>query len=413
MNVKVYGKFRGGLLVAIAVTFPFVNLFHILYPVNIFGKSAWIVLPVIALALLYLTLLGCKKSRLSTDDLIFAIITITCWLIYLIRELVYAEGRSFLDYRYIPTSLIFILLIRHLMKDPSIMRILAYAIFIQGFLVAATRSINYYFSPHLMVSNDAVDGAKTEVYINTSGELTRDLLLGSSISANHIVCGMFIFITLKRLNILNIPFALFIAVQGMMMVSIFNTGSRFPITVAIVLFGLSVFYASAIGIKTVFNLVMAGMMVFAIFYAFDNETFQFLERYGEGSGGRYEKMQLIFLFITNSATDFLIGSSSYLVNSTTINNITLSDNSYGLILTSFGVPFGLAFVAFLFNILTRTRSDGFSILFLIYIILGLGVTNSILWEPWVFTAFFGFGVSSYYGATSVHKHAFNRRLRAK
>lgn len=393
---KVYEKHLVVFFVAITLVFPFVNLFHVFYSVSILGKSAWITVPVIALGIAYLYLTATNRSKMTNSDLKFFIIMTIGLFIYAIRELIYSEGRNLLNYRYIATSLMFILLYIHIKNNDILVKSMMYAISLQGAFVALARSINYYFFPNLMISYDGENGFGGEAFINSSGELTRDLLMGASISANHIVCGMFMLITLKRHFMKRLPFSIFMACQFFMMLSTFNTGSRYPMTVAVGLFTLSMFQIRIFSGKE-FKFVFIGLMMVTFAVILVSEYSNFFERFGEDSGGRYEKLQLTFLFISTSATDFLIGSSSSFINSTTLNNIVLSDNSYGLIATSLGVPFSIIFFWFLFSTLWKIKADWLSLIFLLYILIGLGITNCISWEPWVFTALFAYGITSYYG----------------
>jgi hypothetical protein len=380
------------------VIFPFANLFHILYPAFLFGKSAWIVVPVMVILSRYIFLFASKRLHLSSIDISFSVIVFLSWLIIAIRAVIYSEQKSFLDERYIATSLLFIVFAYHLLQNVSVIKIAAYSVAVQGLLVAAARSINFYFFPDVMLSQ--IDD---QTILNYGGELTRDLLLGSSFSANHIICGMLVIMALMKNSIIKLRPLVFVFIQFFMMLSTFNTGSRFPIVVAILLFVISLSYVISFNIKDImgFAIVIAAFIVINSFLSIEN--FNYFERFQEGFGGRDDKLLIGFLLISNSVTDFLIGSSSSLVNSLSVNDTLISDNSYVLIVTSFGVPFALVYFTFLFNIFLKTKSDKLSLLFLIYLVVGLGVTNCVLWEPWVFTAFLGFCITSYYGRISSNK----------
>jgi hypothetical protein len=392
---KSEGKLFLGLLITVILIFPFSNLFHVLYPANILGKSAWIVLPVIIIVSLYFYMLASKKSKLSISDISLVIIVILCWLIFSVRQVAYNEYSAFLDLRFIVTSALFIVFVRHLLNNVFTMQVVAYGVAMQGILVALVRIVNYYLFPSVMISY-TVD----EVFFTTDGELTRDLLIQSSISANHVVCGMFILLILIKYNISKLKPVFFIGLQFLMMFSTFNTYSRYPMLVAIFFFLLSFAQVKAFSVRDAWGLIIAGAIFFALTYLFEIELFEFFGRFSESNDDRLDKLQVTFALLTNSTTDFLIGSSSFLANSTTVNGSVISDNSYGLVATTFGGPFALLFFAFLFNIFYKIGSSRFSLIFFLYIAFGLGITNSILWEPWVFTAFVGFGIASFYGRLS-------------
>lgn len=388
------------LLVGVTVIFPFANLFHILYPASLFGKSAWIVVPVMVILSRYIFLFASKKLHVSSIDITFSVIVFLSWVIIAIRAVIYSEQRSFLDERYIATSLLFIVFVYHLLQDESMIKIAAYSVAIQGILVASARSINFYFFPNVMLSQ--IDD---QTVFNYGGELTRDLLLGSSFSANHIICGMLVIMALMKHSVIKLRPIVFVAIQFFMMLSTFNTGSRFPISVAVLLFVISLRYVTSFSIKDIMGFILF-LSAFIIINSFLSiESFNYFERFQESFGGRDDKLLIGYLLISNSVTDFLIGSSSSLVNSLWVNDTLISDNSYVLIATSFGVPFALVYFAFLFYISMKTKSDKLSLLFFSYVVVGLGVTNCVLWEPWVFTAFLGFGITSYYGCISSNTKA--------
>ena len=401
ISERKHGKLFLCLLIVITIMFPFANLFHILYPITLFGKSAWVVVPVIIIGFLYLYLFVSKRSKLLTTDILLVAIMTLVWMIISVREITYNESMSFLDARFITTSLLFIMLTRNLMNNSYTMRVIAYAVIIQGILVAAARSINYYFFPYVMVSYKGGFGG--EAYINTEGETTRDILIASSISANIIVCGMFVLLVLMRHNITKLGNIPFLFIQFFMMLSTFNTLSRYPIAIAIVFFTLSFLQVKLVSLKNILSITIAGMALLILITLLNIEFFQFFERFNMDYSSRVDKFEVVILLITNSVVDFLIGSSSALVNSTMVNGVLISDNSYGMIATTFGVPFALVFFIFLFYVFYKIKSDNISLVFIFYIVIGLGITNSILWEPWVFTAFLSFGVVSYYGRVSNSK----------
>lgn len=387
---KKYFKIFIYIIAFVIVIFPFANLLHMLYPFNILGKSAWVVLPVVIISLFYVYIVIGKKLLVSIPDIVFIALVVLSWLILEVREIAHDELNSYLDMRYIATSLLFLLLMQHLPKDAFVLIVVAYAVVIQGLLVAATRFINYYFFPSLMVTT-GVDGI---AFLNTNGELTRDLLLASSMSGNHIVCGMFVLLALKKYKVLKSSIS-FVIFQLFMMISVFNTISRFPIAIVIAIFLFSLFY-----IKLRFLLMIA--VASLIVYIANNDAGiyipDFVYRFSEGSGDRLDKFLVSMELIQSSPLNVLIGPSLVEVESAyTHDGNVISDNSYGLIALAFGLPFTLAYFTFLLTICFKNRSDVLSLLFLAYILINLGLTNSILWEPWIFSAFSGFVIVSYFG----------------
>jgi hypothetical protein len=125
--------------------------------------------------------------------------------------------------------------------------------------------------------------------------------------------------------------------------------------------------------------------------------FNYFTRFQEDSGGRDIKVQIFLMLITASAQYFLIGVPAQVIASTFIDSVSLSDNSYALVATVFGLPFALLFFGLIFFYLRDKLSDLVSIFMLAYIIFGLAITNCILWEPWVYIAMTGFAAVCCFG----------------
>lgn len=385
-----------GLFVISIVIFPFLNLFHLFYPLVIFGKSAWVVIPVIIIGVIYLSVILNKISALLVSDLWGMVIIFASWIIFAVRDLFYEESRNFLDIRFIATSVIFIALSSHLVGNLFLMRIIAYAVFIQSMLVAFARIINFYLFPFFSAVKDE-DGT---LFLNMEGELTRDLLIGSSISANHIVCGMFVLLSLYKNKIIKLNQNYFMLFQFFLMLSTFNTGSRFPMSISIFVFFLSLSNLNLISLKNIIALILTCCGLFAIFSLTQISSYDYFSRFSQGSGGRDAKFEATIILISNSFVDFLVGSSDRLVNTTAVNGILISDNSYGLVATSFGVPFMLFFFGYLIFTLKKRISDDVSLFLIIYTVIGLAITNCILWESWIFTVFMSFAVVACFGGVS-------------
>jgi hypothetical protein len=381
-----------GPLVLITVFFPFFNLFHILYPVSIFGKSAWIVIPSVIIGFYYILISSHKGSAVTRIEFFLLCAILLSFVIIVIHNVLYDDISSFLDFRYIPTFIIFILFSFKLLKRPGLLLILAHAVIFQALLVSAARIINYYFFPSFLIASDLYGGS----FLNFDGDSTRNLLLSSSISANQIVCGMFTLLSLFRNRLTSLSFFAFFVLQCFLTFGALNTGSRYPIVVSILLLSFSLFVRS-------FKFIdfMKFLFLLTLIFIFTNPadlfSFNYFTRFQEDSGGRDIKVQIFLMLITASAQYFLIGVPAQVTASTFIDSVSLSDNSYALVATVFGLPFALLFFGLIFFYLRDKLSDLLSILMLAYIIFGLAITNCILWEPWVYIAMTGFAAVCCFG----------------
>lgn len=385
---------------------PFTQIFHIIYPINIFDKSAWIALPVLALFSLYIgksinKKLSLKKTTLSVLSVIFL-----SFIIYFIRKIIY-EDNSIINIRYITTSLVYIMLVICFTQNSFAMRALGYAVLLQSFLVAVIRMANFYIFPNYAIGNAELESS--EQFINSNAEIGRELLFVSSISANHIVCGMFVGLILFKAKIVRWSPVKIVFFQLFMMLATFNTQSRYPIAVAIAIFCLTLLQLKITSLKNIIFLLLTSIILFVIVANFQTGFDEFINKILTVSvhEKRGDKLIATYILITNSALDFLIGSSSSLVLATEVNGTLISDNSYGLIATSFGVPFACIYFVMLFKIFYKNKSDSISIYCLLYIFIGFALTNCILWEAWVFTSFVSYGIASYYGRNSLISSTYN------
>jgi hypothetical protein len=244
------------------------------------------------------------------------------------------------------------------------------------------------------------------VFLNYEGERTRELLLGSSISANNMLCGMFVLLSLFKHKIIRLNLMSFVALQFFLMLSTFNTQSRFPMFVAAIIFLYSILGLNKIKLKNILLLASACLGLFAVAAIIDITIYDYFSRFSQDSGGRVDKLEATFILITNSLSDFFIGSSNEMVESTVVNGAVISDNSYSLIAASFGVPFTLVFFAYILFTLKNLISDEISLLMFFYMVVGFALTNCILWEPWVFTVFLSFAVVAYYGGNVPQNKSF-------
>jgi hypothetical protein len=102
----------------------------------------------------------------------------------------------------------------------------------------------------------------------------------------------------------------------------------------------------------------------------------------DGSGGRYEKLQLIYLLVSQD-WNILLGVPLDLQNTARINGVGFSDNSFGLLLMNVGVS-ALIFFGLLLSVIIRFLRITHTKLPVFVGVCCLITTNSILWEPWIF-----------------------------
>lgn len=375
------------LIAIIAFIFPFVNIIFIFYPINFLGKNIWLVVPVLIILIFYLsTLIEVKESlTIKKNDIIFLSIAVLGGLIFYFRELAYMESRSFLDFRYVFSSAIFLLVSRRFVNGEKNIHFLS-SILIAICLVQAVLGILHnHFFPEINISFDPDNPKDVELIFDA--ERTRESgTLGASIYANVIVCGMFL-LAAKNSKEFSFHASVFsIASIVMMFYAVTLSGSRYPIMVA-GLVTLIFFSRSLSNWKHWAAVGLFALVAFIFFTSTSGFEFNSIYRFDQDSGGRGDKWLLPFELITASTLHLLIGASSELAANTFSSSGTdISDNSYWLLALQFGPFFALVWFGFVINLLKENMVNYVSFLFIVYFVIGLGITNCILWEPWVFLA---------------------------
>jgi hypothetical protein len=141
-------------------------------------------------------------------------------------------------------------------------------------------------------------------------------------------------------------------------------------------------------LKNLYYLLVTAVCLFGFVALFNIELLESF-RFNHDLGGRVEKIKLSLSIIFESVTHFFNGPPlTVTANTSSAEGYNLSDNSYLAIALSFGVPFALLFFIYLISFINWKNSNGLYKLFTIYFLFGLGVTNSIYWESFIFVASF-------------------------
>lgn len=375
------------LIAMIVLIFPFVNIIYIFYPINILGKNIWLVVPVLVILTLYLsTLFRARKSlTVKKSDLVFLAITIAGGLIFYLRELVYAEQRSFLDFRYIFAPAIFLLVSKRFIKGEKNINFLSWVLIATCLLQAVLGILHAHLFPELNISFD-LNNAKDMEFVFDAEKTREGGTLGASIYANVIVCGMFL-LAAKNSNQTSFRSSILfiISIVGMLY-AVTLSGSRYPIIIA----GLLTFIFFSNSLSNWRHWAATGVLALCsliLFMSMESVEFNAIFRFDEDSGGRIDKLTLPFELITAKMLHLLVGASSELTaNTFSSSGVGISDNSYWLLSLQFGPVFAFVWFGFVINLLKKNIVNHASFLFIVYFLIGLGITNCILWEPWVFLA---------------------------
>jgi hypothetical protein len=102
-------------------------------------------------------------------------------------SLVYGESKKILDYRYILTFPMYLILAAFLSRREDSRKFLLIALIIQGAMASMIFIINSHYFPNVLIQLDDYG----ELVMILDGERTRNMLLGASTSANMILISMF------------------------------------------------------------------------------------------------------------------------------------------------------------------------------------------------------------------------------
>lgn len=375
------------LIAIIALIFPLVNIIYIFYPINFLGKNLWLVAPVLIILAFYLSTLFEVKESLTVKktDIIFLSIAVLGGLIFYFRELAYMESRSFLDFRYIFSSAIFLLVSRRFVNGEKNIHFLHSTLIAICLIQAVLGILHNHFFPEINISFDPDNPKGVELIFDA--ERTRESgTLGASIYANVIVCGMFL-LAAKNSKESSFHASVFSIVSIVMMFyAVTLSGSRYPIAVA----GLATLIFFSRSLSNWKHWAAVGLLALVAFIFFTSTSgfeLNSIYRFDQDSGGRGDKWLLPFELITASTLPLLVGVSSDLAaNTFSSSGADISDNSYWLLALQFGPFFALVWFGFVINLLKENMANYVSVLFIVYFVIGLGITNCILWEPWVFLA---------------------------
>jgi hypothetical protein len=389
-NIAIYS------VAGIIVLFPFANMLDSINPLRLFGKSAWVVFPVVALGFIYLTTFNKRPVLLSHYEIFAVSLVIVSYLLFIFRDSIYVEGRSYLDFRYIATSALYLGFASRMGKNPYALRIIAWSIVWQGLLVSLVFFINVHYFPEIMIIS-AEDQVSSIIF---EGERTRSMLLGASISANQILCAMIVMLAMARRGLFFRNPVFFWCAELLMLYAVTLGGSRYPAFVAIFIILLS--FSLLRYYRYLFAFLGIVICLIISLYISEETIFYSIVRMSEDYSSRFSKLLLSIQLLQESAQTFLIGVSSFKVEHTyTLDGLMVSDNSYALVALQFGVPFAGFYFILLLNTLRKYALGGMSFFVFCYLLIGLGVTNAILWEPWVCIVMFSLVVVSRFDQVKV------------
>ena len=358
------------ILTIVIIIAPFQNLLYSIININIAGKNGFIVFTIMLIILGGLINININKYKYIHFFSLVGFFLVG-FSIILLRGIIYNETNSLLDHRYIYTYIIYILCFKMIVFRTNDLTYIFRIIFISGLMTAIFFTFNKIFIPNYILGYG--DQVGQILYVEES---SRDLLLGSSISANMILISLFSLIKLVKYNAINKYFALIALIPCVTSISL--SGSRYPILICIIL--TIVIIKSISETDIVLSILLCIVFFISIIYFHDIIFY----RFGTENTSRIEKWSVPLSLFINSIISIIIGPSIYEENNaTSINGYFFSDMSYLYVAIYFGVPYAIAYFAYLYWQFSSTNYSGKNLTFVIYIFINFALTNCIIWEQWV------------------------------
>lgn len=383
----------------VLLIFPFINILHYVLPLpQLFNKSAWLVMPVGMLVIIYLWVDRPWVGKFSLSFRLLLAPMAIFLVILIIRSLNYDEPVLQTNLRFALTMITYLGLAKFLVKqNNSAASILIRVLVLQGLLVAVLVFINFNFFPSLSLYNyeTGQEGLNTRTSI-----LTRTMLINASIGSNQIICAIFSLYVFFRYECKKSARSWIVFWFAMFFLAfiILLLGSRYAIIFSWIVLLIAAFqlrstrsFISMMFALLILILINAGVINIQrmlieskIYTASSIQIAKPSFRFQQDSGSRMEKALLAIRILSSSTINFVIGPSlQELDESTTDQNVKFSDNSFLMLMLLVGVPAAIFFFAVWLWHLMRFARVPLTLFFISYFSGVLMLTNGILWEPWL------------------------------
>lgn len=376
-----FDKLGFALLIGALVVYPYLFVFNMFYTSTLsIGKNTYV-------ALISIVIISCFSLRWKVTLSKFGVgtvyfIMLLALLIIIIRTWVHAEGVNIFLYRIILMPIIYCgVAYSYLMKRGG-KELVGKIIFWNCLIQAIIGIVNHYFFSHILTGSEAYIGAN-EFYkiveVGTGGQREPGILLSSSLYANFILLGVFLLVSSCRTWKLPRLFEyilLLVLVWG-----IWLSGSRWPFLGSMLF--LVLYFKRLPSLK---KITFIPIIILAGFFL--QEYFMSIIRrlVTEGTTVRLSKYSIALSALFENSSNFLFGPSLNRMGMS-VNGITFSDNSFLTLMITFGIPLTFLFLLFFMYLMQRTISLKGNH-FLLFCFLGtLFLTNSILWDMWLFYFF--------------------------
>jgi hypothetical protein len=293
----------------------------------------------------------------------------------------FAETPDVLRGRYLLLLFVFSAVLRYLAEDSASRARLAGVLLGAICAQAILGILHTHFLPELELVPDPTGELEVSVGMDEGGSGESGTLISRSTFGDLLVCGQFVLLVEGR-----IPFTLRAVTMGVLFYAVSVSAARYAQA-------WSALLMAALFINRRMNraapIVLAALVVAGIAVVLTGWTpfeLQSIVRAEEDSGGRGEKLGLTIETLSNywPLSAFLGIPNSAAQAAVTATGVVISDNSYGEIAMDFGFAGLVLFLTCLFAWLVRWPMSILSALMLLFLLGNFALTNSVLWDVWLF-----------------------------
>jgi len=385
MHLRRSSVMRSAVILAVlALTWMYQLLpsLHFFAPLQLFGKNVYTVIPAVTMITVFVLILpAIWRTPLTPVQAGGFIALLLMWLLVLgSRFAIFGDTIDVLRERYLLLFFVYSAGLRYIAVDPTSRTALANVLIGALCFQAIFGILHTHLFPFIQVEPDSSgDLGVTVAQDEGSGE-TGTLLVRSTF-ADVVVCGQFVLLAERRL-----PFTLRAAMMAVMFYAVGLSGARYPqVWSALLTAGLFINRkmdrAAPVALAVI---VLAGMgMMLTGWTPFELQSEL---RFDQDSGGRGEKLGLVTEVLSTywPLSAFIGVPQSAALSAITASGVVISDDSYGEIAMDFGLTGLLLFMTCLLAWMVRWPLSILSTLMLLYFLSNLAITNSILWDPWLF-----------------------------
>ena len=359
---------------------------------TIFDNNAFVVIPILILFFMFITAAIASRAN-QMDIVMLTCIFILAFLISQFTLLISVnEAKVPSLYRYFFNIILALGAYFFLRKYFSLLsiQVIILTVIIS---IALIQFLGYVVFPNIQIDFDSTGSAE---YI-FDGESTRMGLLGSSIVAYHCVLGLLIIWSFTRnIKLSSAAYILLIAMTLFFVATIVLTINRLALIWALFLswkiLTAYLHWKKPSGKGKVF--LSISIIFFGLFYGFYilNDLLQIdvvtrLSEINFIDDPRIIKLLLGLTMWFNSLSTFLFGVPTQIIANTTVKGLIWSDNSFLLISLEFGLM-GLLVWMLAFSKVIPWGQGSVTLIYMLWVLSSLGITNSILWDSYIFLLLF-------------------------